>query len=86
MAAIIVFCRYITQSAATFQQIPVKALGVLVQLRKLARACAKNSPGLHGFSAGNMKFMRQFYEIWSPVLPSFGADFKSINAAIDLKN
>ena len=43
-------------------------------------------PGLRGFSAGNIKFMRQFYEIWSPVLPSFGADFKSINAAIDLKN
>ena len=45
-------------------------------------------PGLRGFSAANIKFMRQFYEAWQPYLPAV-ADYtinsKSIAAVSDLR-
>ena len=45
-------------------------------------------PGLRGFSAANIKFMRQFYEAWNPYLQvksEYMIDFKSIAAVSDLK-
>ncbi|MBR7001860.1 MAG: DUF1016 family protein [Neisseriaceae bacterium] len=39
----------------------------------------KELPGLRGFSAANLKFMRQFYEVWNE-------DFKSLTAVSEIKN
>lgn len=45
-------------------------------------------PGLRGFSSGNIKLMRQFFEAWQPYLQintEFFLENKSVAAAIDLK-
>ena len=45
-------------------------------------------PGLRGFSPGNIKLMRQFYEAWQPYLKTndkFFRENKSIAAATDLE-
>ena len=45
-------------------------------------------PGLRGFSPGNIKLMRQFYEAWQPYLKTndeFFLENKSIAAATDLE-
>lgn len=45
-------------------------------------------PGLRGFSSGNLKLMRQFYEAWQPVFHVSSvliADVKSITTATDLE-
>ena len=45
-------------------------------------------PGLRGFSSGNIKLMRQFYEAWQPYLKTnddFFLENKSIAAATDLE-
>lgn len=45
-------------------------------------------PGLRGFSSGNIKLMRQFYEAWQPYLitnDEFFLESKSIATAIDLE-
>ena len=45
----------------------------------------KELPGLRGFSAPNLKFMRLFYEAWSQqLLEDAGAGGKSLATAIDL--
>ena len=44
-------------------------------------------PGLRGFSFGNIKLMRQFYEAWQPYLVTndeFFLESKTIATAIDL--
>lgn len=45
-------------------------------------------PGLRGFSSGNIKLMRQFYEAWQPYLKTndeFFLESKSVAAAINLE-
>lgn len=45
-------------------------------------------PGLRGFSAGNIKLMRQFYEAWRPYLQTndqFFLESKSVAVAIELE-
>ena len=45
-------------------------------------------PGLRGFSAANIKFMRQFYEAWQPYLQNNldnAADVKSLTMVSDLE-
>ncbi|WP_367932441.1 hypothetical protein [Enterocloster citroniae] len=45
-------------------------------------------PGLRGFSSGNIKLMRQFFEAWQPYFSSSqddGANPKTIATATDLK-
>lgn len=45
----------------------------------------KELPGLRGFSAPNLKFMRLFYEVWSQqLLEDAGSGGKSLATAIDL--
>ena len=46
-------------------------------------------PGLRGFSAANIKFMRQFYEAWQPYLQkgtNYVANLESLATASDLKH
>lgn len=45
-------------------------------------------PGLRGFSSGNIKLMRQFFEAWQPYLRTntvFFSESKSVATAIDLE-
>ncbi len=34
----------------------------------ISKRLQEDLPGLRGFSAANIKFMRQFYEAWSPII------------------
>ena len=48
----------------------------------------KELPGLRGFSAGNIKLMRQFFEAWQPYFQTNAEalpDSESVAVAIDLK-
>ncbi|MCM1223363.1 MAG: PDDEXK nuclease domain-containing protein [Lachnospiraceae bacterium] len=57
-------------------------------IEEISARLREELPGLRGFSAGNIKLMRQFFEAWQPVLqvPSaLIANVKSIAAAIDLQ-
>ena len=45
-------------------------------------------PGLRGFSSGNIKLMRQFFEAWQPYLQTnveFLLESKSVATAIELE-
>jgi len=54
-------------------------------IENISSQLQKELPGLRGFSAPNLKFMRQFYEVWAqPLLEGAGQGGKSIAAAIDL--
>ena len=48
-------------------------------IEKISEQLHKELPGLRGFSAANIKFMRQFYEEWS-------ADLESLTAVSEIKN
>ena len=52
-------------------------------IERICEQLRRELPGLRGFSAPNLKFMRQFYEAWSPVL--FAPSLNSIATAIELK-
>ena len=54
-------------------------------IEEISTRLREELPGLRGFSAGNIKFMRQFYESWSPFLPASAAIFKSLTAATELE-
>lgn len=47
-------------------------------IEKISEQLHKELPGLRGFSAANIKFMRQFYEAWSK-------DFESLTAVSEIK-
>ena len=47
-------------------------------IEKISEQLHKELPGLRGFSAANIKFMRQFYETWSK-------DFESLTAVSEIK-
>lgn len=51
---------------------------------RISEQLQKELPGLRGFSSANMKFMRQFYEAWIPVI--IGKESNSIATAIELKD
>jgi len=46
-------------------------------IETISRQLQTELPGLRGFSAANIKFMRQFYEIWS-------VDLKSLTAVSEI--
>ena len=52
-------------------------------IERISEQLQRELPGLRGFSAPNLKFMRQFYESWAPVLLTPGLN--SIATAIELK-
>ena len=52
-------------------------------IERISEQLQKELPGLRGFSAPNLKFMRLFYESWSPVM--LAKDSNSIATAIELK-
>ena len=52
-------------------------------VERISEQLRRELPGLRGFSAPNLKFMRQFYESWAPVL--FTQGLNSIATAIELK-
>ena len=52
-------------------------------IERISEQLRKELPGLRGFSAPNLKFMRQFYESWAPALLT--PDLNSIATAIELK-
>jgi len=53
-------------------------------IERISEQLRKELPGLRGFSAPNLKFMRQFYESWAAVFSDI--DTNSIASAIELKN
>lgn len=56
-------------------------------IEEISSRLREELPGLRGFSSGNIKLMRQFYEAWQPYLSSntkLSLDNKSIAAATDL--
>lgn len=57
-------------------------------IEEISSRLREELPGLRGFSAGNIKFMRQFFEAWQPYLETsieYLSDSKSLTAASDLK-
>ena len=51
---------------------------------RISEQLQKELPGLRGFSSANLKFMRQFYEAWTPVI--IGQNSNSIATAIELED
>ena len=46
----------------------------------------KELPGLRGFSPANIKFMRQFYEVWSPTINNqqMSSEFKTLTTVSEI--
>ena len=51
-------------------------------IERISEQLQKELPGLRGFSSANLKFMRQFYEAWAPML--MRQDSNSVATAIEL--
>ena len=52
-------------------------------IERISEQLQKELPGLRGFSAANLKFMRLFYEAWAPIFSTH--EDKSIAMATDLE-
>lgn len=57
-------------------------------INEISSRLREELPGLRGFSAGNIKLMRQFFEAWQPYFQTNAEEFpdsESVAVAIDLK-
>ncbi len=57
-------------------------------IEEISSRLREELPGLRGFSAGNIKFMRQFFEAWQPYFQTnmeYISDGKSLTAVSDLE-
>lgn len=57
-------------------------------IEEISSRLREELPGLRGFSAGNIKFMRQFFEAWQPYFKTnteYISDGKSLTAVSDLE-